>query len=152
MMERRVRMAEILGYNMPDELYYHADHAWVRKEDDGTVTVGINEFYFKLAGDTTYVDLPDEGDDVSQGEVCGKIQSSKWVGKLVSPVSGEISEVNEALEDNALLLNQDPYGEGWVMKLEPSDLDSELGALYHGDKIEPWLKGEIEKAEQEKAE
>ncbi|KPJ60219.1 MAG: hypothetical protein AMJ46_07845 [Latescibacteria bacterium DG_63] len=145
-------MADILGYNMPDELYYHADHAWARKNDDGTVTVGINEFYFKLAGDTTYVDLPDEGDDVEQGETCGKVQSSKWVGKLVAPLSGEIAEINEALEDNPLLLNQDPYGKGWVMKLEPSALDDELGILFHGGTIEPWLKGEIEKAEKEKAE
>jgi glycine cleavage system H protein len=145
-------MAEILGYSMPDDLYYHGDHAWVRKESDGSVTVGMNEFYFKLAGDTTYVDLPDEGDDVEQGETCGKVQSSKWVGKLVSPVSGEITEINEALEDDALLLNKDPYGEGWVMRIEPSNLDEELGNLYHGKTIEPWLKGEVEKAEKEKTE
>jgi len=79
---------------MPEDLYYHEENSWARVESDGTVTVGMDDFYQKQAGDTTYIDLPFEGDTVSQGETCGKIQSSKWVGKLVSPISGEITEVN----------------------------------------------------------
>ena len=90
-------MADIKGYNMPDELYYHKDHSWARVE--GTrVTVGMNDFFQQEAGDVVFIDLPEEEDEVEQGEVCGKIQSRKWIGKLVSPVSGEIMEINEALD------------------------------------------------------
>jgi glycine cleavage system H protein len=140
-------MAEIIGYNMPDELFYHSEHAWVKKESDELVTVGMNEFYLKLAGDTTYIDLPFEGDEVSQGETCGKIQSSKWVAKLVAPLSGEVVEVNSALEDDPTLMNKDPYDTGWVFKVKPAKLADELGTLHHGDSVAPWLKDEKEKAD-----
>ena len=137
------------GYDMPDDLLYHGDHAWVRKEGGGTVTVGMNEFYGKTAGDTTYIDLPFEGDDVEQGETCGKIQSAKWVGKFVAPLSGEVLEVNEDLEDDPTLINTDPYGEGWIMKLEPSD-EGEFDGLVHGGDVEAWVKKEIDEAEAKK--
>lgn len=123
---------EIQGYNMPDDLYYHEEDSWVKVETDGTVRIGMDDFYQKQAGDTTYIDLPFEGDTVSQGETCGKIQSSKWVGKLVSPISGEIAEVNGELENDCRLINKDPYGSGWIMRIKPSNLEEELKKLAHG--------------------
>jgi glycine cleavage system H protein len=147
--ERGDIMGVYHGYDMPDDLYYHGDHAWVRNEGDGTVTVGMNEFYGKTAGDTTYIDLPFEGDDVEAGETCGKIQSAKWVGKFVAPLSGEVLEVNEDLEDDPTLINTDPYGDGWIMKLEVADED-ELASLVTGGAIEAWLKKEIDEAEAQK--
>ena len=143
-------MVKVEGYDLPDNLYYHNDHAWVKIESDGTVTVGMNDFYQKSAGDTTYIDLPFEGDEVEQGETCGKIQSAKWVGKFVSPLSGEILEVNEELEDDCTLINKSPYDKGWIMKLKPSNLDKELKNLITKEKIESWLKKEIEDAEKKK--
>lgn len=143
-------MVSIEEYDFPDELYYHKDHAWVKVEADKTIRVGMNDFYQKSAGDTTYIDLPFEGDEVSQGETCGKIQSAKWVGKFVSPVSGEIINVNEELEDDCTLINKSPYDKGWIMILKPSNLDEELKSLYHGDKVEPWVKQEIQDAEKMK--
>ncbi len=143
-------MADIKGYNMPDELYYHKDHSWARVE--GTkVTVGMNDFFQKEAGDIVFVDLPEEEDDVSQGEVCGKIQSRKWIGKLVAPVSGEIVEVNEELEDDTSLINSDPYDKGWIVVIEASDLDDELEALMQGDAVTAFIEEEIRVAEEEKA-
>lgn len=143
-------MAEIKGYVMPDDLYYHKEHSWARV--DGTkVTVGMTDFFQKEAGDIVFVDLPDEGDDVEQGEVCGKIQSRKWIGKLVSPVSGEVLETNEELEDDTGLINKDPYGKGWILKLEASDLDSELSNLIHGPAVKDFIEEELRKAEEEKA-
>ena len=127
-------MAEIKGYHMPDELYYHQDHAWARV-DGKKVTVGMNDFFQKEAGDIVFIDLPEEEEEVSQGEICGKIQSRKWIGKIVAPVSGEIVEVNEDLEDETDLINKDPYGEGWILVIEADDLDSELEALMKGDKV-----------------
>ena len=128
---------------MPDDLYYHKDYAWVRIEADGTVRIGMNDFYQKTAGDTTYIDLPFEGDDAVQGETCGKIQSAKWVGKFVSPLSGKILSVNESLEDDCTLINKDPYGEGWIMKLKPSDFESEKANLFQGEKLVAWVHNEI---------
>ena len=143
-------MVSIEGYDLPDELYYHKDHAWARVESDGNVRVGMNDFYQKSAGDTTYIDLPFEEDEVEQGETCGKIQSAKWVGKFVSPISGEITQANEELEDDCTLINKSPYDKGWIMIVKPSNLDEDLKNLIHGDKIEPWIKKEIKDSEKKK--
>ena len=138
---------EIQGYNLPEDLHYHNENTWVKLQDDGTVLVGMDDFYQKQAGDTTYIDLPFEGDEVSQGETCGKIQSSKWVGKLVSPISGEIIEVNSELENDCRLINKDSYGAGWIMKIKPSNLDEELKKLAHGpDALKKFIQDHIDKA------
>ncbi len=143
---------DIKGYDLPDDLYYHEDHAWALIDSDGNVKVGMNDFFQKAAGDIVYVDLPFEGDEVEQGDVCGKIQSSKWIGKLVSPVSGTILQINEDLESDSALINKDPYGDGWIMLIEPSNLDEEMESLMQGDNVIPWLEKEIQKAEKESSE
>jgi glycine cleavage system H protein len=142
-------MAEIKGYDMPDELYYHEEHSWARV--DGTrVTVGMTDFFQKEAGNIVFIDLPDEEDEVSQGEVCGKIQSRKWIGNLVAPISGEIVKLNEDLEEDPSLINKDPYGKGWIIVIEANDLDSELGNLIRGGGVVDFLDREIKKAERER--
>jgi glycine cleavage system H protein len=144
-------MALIKGYNMPDELYYNQDHSWARV--DGTkVTVGMTDFFQQEASDIVFVDLPEEEDEVSQGEICGKIQSRKWIGNLVAPISGEIVEINEDLEDEPELINSDPYGKGWILVIEAGDdLESELENLIQGDALVSFLEEEIKKAEEERA-
>jgi glycine cleavage system H protein len=146
-------MAEIKGYNMPDELYYHEEHSWARV-DGKKVTVGMSDMFQKEAGDIVFVDLPEEEDEVEQGETCGKIQSRKWIGKLVAPVSGEIAQINEELEDDTSLINSDPYGDGWILVIEVEDeaeLADELENLIHGDAVADFVEQEIEKTEAEKA-
>ena len=143
-------MAEIKGYNMPDDLYYHEEHSWARV-DGNRVTVGMTDFFQKEAGDIVFIDLPEEEDEVEQGEVCGKIQSRKWIGKLVAPVSGEIVEINEDLEDETGLINTDPYGEGWILVIEAGDLESELENLIQGDAVIEFIEKELKRAEEEKA-
>ena len=143
-------MVEIKGYNMPDDLYYHEEHSWARV-DGNRVMVGMTDFFQREAGDIVYIDLPDEEDEVSQGEVCGKIQSRKWIGKLVAPVSGEIVQINEDLEEETGLINTDPYDKGWILVIEASDLESELENLIHGDAVAQFIEKEIKKAEEEKA-
>ncbi|MFC1824015.1 glycine cleavage system protein GcvH [Thermodesulfobacteriota bacterium] len=143
-------MADIKGYKMPDELYYHEEHSWARIEGD-EITVGMSDFFQKEAGDIVFVDLPDEEDEVEQGEVCGKIQSRKWIGNLIAPVSGEIVKINEDLEEDPTLINTDPYGKGWVLVIEADDLDPELGNLIHGDVVIDFIEKEIQRAEEEKA-
>ena len=143
-------MSTIKGYQFPDELYYHKDHAWAKVQSDGNVRVGMNDFYQKTAGDTTYIDLPFEGDEISQDETCGKIQSAKWIGKFVSPISGEIIEVNEELENDCTLINKSSYDKGWIMLVAPTSLDEDLKKLYHGDTLEPFMIKEIEDVEKKK--
>jgi len=145
-------MADIEGYNMPDDLYYHVEDTWVKVEGD-TVKIGMTDFFQQAAGDIVYVDLPFEGDEVQQGDAFGKAQSSKWIGKLVAPLSGTIEEVNYDLDSDSTIINKDPYGEGWVMTLTPSDLDGELAGLIHGtEALVAFIKHQIDKAEKLKAE
>ncbi|MFC1712557.1 glycine cleavage system protein H [Candidatus Poribacteria bacterium] len=144
-------MAEIEGYNMPDELYYHEEGAWVKVEGD-TVRVGLNDHFQQSAGDIVYVDLPFEGDDIEEGDGFGKVQSSKWIGKLIAPLGGTIEEVNYELDSDSTIINKDPYGEGWVAVITPSDLDAALEGMAHGvEAVTEFIKRQNEKAEQIKA-
>lgn len=113
--------------DFPDDLLFHPDHLWVRREDGGRVTVGISDHAQDQLGRVVYVDLPEPGDVVAQGEEMGAIESAKSVSDLISPVDGEVLEVNDALADDPAPLNDDPYRAGWlaVIKLEgelPDDL------------------------------
>lgn len=137
-------MVEIEGYNLPENLYYTKDHTWARIEDDGTVTVGFDAFAAKAAGNIEFIDLPMEDDEFESGEAFGSLESAKWVGGLLTPVSGTVTEVNEGIEDDLSLLVEDPYGEGWLIKVKPSNLKDDLKTLIHGDDVGPWLKKEIE--------
>ena len=136
-------MAEVEGYNMPDDLYYHKEHMWVKVEGD-KAKVGINDFTQKLAGELSYIELPSEGDTASQDEAIGSYETGKWMGKIFAPLSGEITAVNEELEDNPALINEDPYGKGWIFEMKVGDT-SELDNLMKGEAAAEWLKGEIKK-------
>ena len=106
--------------NVPEGLLYAENHEWIRKEDDGTLTVGISDFAQDALGDVVFVDLPDVGRDLGSGEPFGEIESTKSVSDIYSPTNGEVVAVNEALEDTPELVNQDPYGDGWMIRLRPT--------------------------------
>jgi glycine cleavage system H protein len=145
-------MAQVKDYDMPDDLLYHKEFCWVRKESDGLVRVGLIDFAQAQAGDITYIDLPFEGDEITQDDTCGKIQSAKWIGKMISPVNGEVAEVNYDLESDATLINKDCYGDGWIMTVTASDLEGDIANLVQGQAAVEWLEREIERVEKEKAE
>jgi len=105
----------------PDDRRYTEEHEWARPEEDGTVTIGITDHAQGQLGDVVYVDLPDEGQDVADGDVFGEVESVKTVSELFAPVSGNVQAVNEMLADQPELVNADPYGEGWLIVVEPSD-------------------------------
>ncbi|RKZ20312.1 glycine cleavage system protein GcvH [bacterium] len=136
-------MAEYEGYLIPDDLYFHKEHMWVKVDGD-TAIIGMDDFSQKLAGELSFIELPMEGDEVSKDEAVGSYETGKWMGKIFAPVSGEIVEVNEELEDDPSIVNQDPYGKGWMFKIKMSD-PSEVDSLMKGDSVIPWLKEEIEK-------
>jgi len=139
-------MVTIDEYTLPDDLYYHQEHFWVRVEEDGNARVGLNEFATKMMGPIVFIDLPGQGDQVVQNQIIGAVESGKWVGKIYAPLSGEILKVNNALADVPTLPNQDPYGEGWLFIIKPSKPDEELKNLIHGsEQIAEFLKSEIEK-------
>jgi glycine cleavage system H protein len=133
---------DIEGSSFPDDLYYDKNHFWARVEDD-LVVMGTTDFSQKLAGEITYVDIDQEGEEIQQGKPFASIESGKWVGRVYAMVSGEVVEINETLEDEPELINQSPYGDGWLFKISPSDLDGELGNLMKaGPAFEEFIKGE----------
>ncbi len=143
-------MVEIEGYNLPDELYYTKDHTWARVEDDRTITVGMDAFGAKAAGNIEFIDLPMEDDEFEIGEAFGSLESAKWVGGLLMPVGGTVIVVHEDIEDDLSLISEDPYGEGWLIKLKPNNPKDDLRTLVHGDDVGPWLKKEIQNRKKKK--
>ncbi len=121
----------------PSELMYHKEHEWVRVDGD-VATIGITHFAQDQLGEVVYVDLPSDGDSVTADETFGEIESVKSVSELYAPVSGEIVEVNSALDDASETVNEDPYGEGWMIKVKMSD-SSELDALMSAGDYEASL-------------
>ena len=113
--------------DIPQDLKYTKEHEWVRVEGD-EVVVGITGHAVEQLGDVTMVTLPDPGQAVTAGETFGDIDSVKAVSELYAPVSGEVTARNEALDDAPELVNDEPYGKGWMVKIRPSD-PAELGAL-----------------------
>lgn len=140
---------EIKGYKFPDDLYYDANHFWAKVDGD-EVIMGTTDLTQRLAGEITFVDVPEEEDEVTAGKPFGSIESGKWVGRIYAPVSGEISEGNEDLEDEPELVNEDCYGKGWIAKIEASDLKADLSKLMQGEAYAAWVEAEIDKVEDEK--
>jgi glycine cleavage system H protein len=102
----------------PAELKYTKDHEWIRLESDGTAVVGITDFAQRELGDIVYVDINTVGETISEGELFGTVEAVKTVSDLYLPVSGEILEFNAALEADPDLVNSDPYGEGWMVRIK----------------------------------
>jgi glycine cleavage system H protein len=114
---------------IPADLYYTESHEWVRPNDDGTVTVGITDHAQHLLGDLVFVEIPEVGRAVAAAESCAVVESVKAASDVYSPLDGVIVEVNEALADNPELINEDPYGEGWIFRLKTAAaLDALLDA------------------------
>ena len=117
------------------DLKYRESHEWVRDEGDGIVTVGISDHAQEQLGDTVYVELPEVGNSYGQGEACAVVESVKAASDAYAPVSGEVVEANEALEDEPERVNTDPYGDGWMFKMKLSD-PSQLDGLLDADAYE----------------
>ncbi|MGK7390918.1 MAG: glycine cleavage system protein GcvH [Candidatus Cyclobacteriaceae bacterium M2_1C_046] len=114
--------------NTPDNLKYTNDHEWVKIEGN-TATVGVTDFAQSELGDIVYVEIETEGDEINQGEIFGTVEAVKTVSDLFMPLSGTVVEVNPELEANPEIVNSDPYGDGWMIKIElnnPSEVDNLL--------------------------
>lgn len=107
---------------IPEDLYYSEEHEWVRLDDD-VATIGITDYAQEQLGDIVYVDLPEVGERVESGTVIGELESTKSVSDVFSPLTGEVMARNETLDGGAEVINSDPYGEGWLIKVRTSDAD-----------------------------
>jgi len=143
-------MVKIEEYDLPDELHYTTEHSWAKVEGD-IVVVGVTDFAQAMAEKLQAVQLPFEGEPVEFMKAFGTLESGKWTGKIYSPVSGEVTGFNEALWEDASLINKDPYGEGWMITISPSNLEAELSKLMKGSSEEfvNWQKSEIERVKKE---
>jgi glycine cleavage system H protein len=138
---------DIHGYNMPLELFYEENHYWVKIEGD-ILIMGMDDFAQQLAGEIVFVQLPAEGKKLKKGKKFAQVESGKWLGKVFSPIDGELLESNEMLETQSTLINEDCYGKGWMYKIKPDDM-AEVHELIHGKEVlESWLLSEIEKYKQ----
>ena len=136
---------DIGGYTFPDELYYDKNHGWAKVEDS-VVTQGVTEFAQAISKEIVYVEVPRAGRAVEQGQTFMSMESGKWVGRIAAMASGTISEANEELEWDVTPINEDPFGEGWLARIEASDT-SELGNLLKAsdDEFKSFMESEIEK-------
>ena len=117
----------------PDDLRYTEDHEWARETADGVVRVGITDYAQRQLGDVVLVELPAVGDTVAAGDACGTVESTKSVSEIYPPVAGEVVAVNEALVDEPELVNQEPYGGGWMIDLRPVESGQLDGLLDAAD-------------------
>jgi glycine cleavage system H protein len=122
------------GCNIPEDLYYLVDkHVWVRYESDSLVTIGITDVAQHMAGKVIAVSPKKVGKALTKGQSAGTVESGKWVGPVQVPVNGELVAVNDALKTNPGLINQDPYGAGWIVKLKPLNWAEDSKDLATGD-------------------
>ncbi|MCW3992649.1 MAG: glycine cleavage system protein H [Candidatus Bathyarchaeota archaeon] len=137
-------MVKIDGNEFPEDLYYHREHMWVKVED-GKVRLGYNDWAQEAAGKLVNLNTRRVGRSVKAGKTLGTVESGKWVGPLRTPVSGKIVEINDEVLKNPSIINEDPYGRGWIAVIEAEDLETELNDLIKGsdkETLEAWLKEE----------
>ncbi|HEX8144335.1 MAG TPA: glycine cleavage system protein GcvH [Pyrinomonadaceae bacterium] len=128
--------------NVPEDLHYSKDHEWIRVDGD-TGTIGITDHAQQALGDVVYVELPKPGESFSAHEAFGSVESVKAVSEIFTPVSGEVTEVNESLQDDPEKVNNDPYGEGWMVRIRMSNA-GEVDGLLSAAEYEDFTKAESE--------
>jgi len=136
-------VVKVDGYEVPEGLYYSKEYAWVKIEGN-KVRVGITDYAQKQLREIVYAELPSVGATINQGEPYGTIESVKAVSDLIAPISGTIEEVNEEVQARPELINEDPYGEGWLLVVKPSNLEAELAKLMDFNQAVEWHKSMIQ--------
>jgi len=132
-------LVKVDDYEVREGLYYSKEWAWVKVED-GKARIGITDYAQKQLREVVFAELPNVGDEIVKGEPFGTVESMKSVSDLVAPISGKIEEVNEEVVDNPQLINEDPYGKGWLIVVSPSNLDEDLKTLMSFEESVEWHK------------
>jgi glycine cleavage system H protein len=137
---------EIRGCAIRKDLYYRVeDHTWVKVNDDGTVLVGMTDVAQNMAGPLLHAKAKSAGTKRDKGKPIATVESGKWVGPVKSPLSGEVIEVNPKVAQDAKLINQSPYNEGWIVKIKPANLQAELAEMLTGEAAVEAYRQKIEK-------
>jgi len=134
-------MVKVEAYEVPEGLYYSKDFEWIKIEGD-KVRMGVTDYAQKSLREIVYAELPSAGGEVKQGEPYGTVESVKAVSDLIAAVSGTIEEVNDEVQSKPELLNEDPYGKGWLVVVNPANLQAELSHLMDFDKAVEWHKAQ----------
>lgn len=126
-------MAAVRGCDLPDDLYYNVEsNVWARREPDGLLAVGMTAYACSLSGEIVSFTPKKPGKEIEQNKSLATVESGKWVGPVKAPVAGEIVAINEAVVNRPGIINGDPYGAGWLVKIRPLNWDGESGALVTG--------------------
>ena len=135
-------MVKVNHIEVVEGVYYTSDYMWVRVED-GKARIGVTDYAQKQMREIVFVELPSVDDTIELNEPFGTTESVKAISDLVAPLSGVIEEINEEVESRPELLNEDPYGEGWLVVINPTDLEQELKNLMNFEKAVAWYKETI---------
>jgi glycine cleavage system H protein len=127
-------------WNFPEELLYDEHHQWFKREGK-TIIVGLSDYGQYTRGDILYLSLPESGTQVKAGEAVGSLETGKWVGRFYAPQTGEICAVNEEVLENTRLINQDPYGRGWLFKIKTHSSEDQM--LMTVEQLKVWLNLEL---------
>jgi glycine cleavage system H protein len=138
-------MAQVEDFYLPDDYYYDPkDHLWAKVESPDRVRVGLDAFGQQAAGSVAYLKIVPAGRPARKGRAFGSLEAGKYIGPLKAPVNGTVVEVNRLVLDSPSLVNTDPYGDGWFVVIEPSDLEADVADLVQGaEDIQAWLEREV---------
>jgi len=134
-------------YNFKTDRFYNRNHLWSKKEENGQITIGMDELGLDSLGEMAYLTLPSVGTPIEMGKVMGSMEAAKMTGELFAPISGIVVEKNDAVLQNPLLVNEDPFDKGWMVKIEPSNWEEEASAMVSGDALPGWMESESERFE-----
>jgi glycine cleavage system H protein len=127
-------MGAVRGCNIPEDLHYNIDNnVWARREADGNVSVGLTSYACSLAGEIVSYTPKKAGKAIEKDKSCATVESGKWVGPVKAPVAGEVVAINDAVTAKPGTINKDPYGQGWIVKLKPTNWDADATALKTGN-------------------
>tara|TARA_Y100001947_G_C10310461_1_gene291473 strand:- start:334 stop:768 length:435 start_codon:yes stop_codon:yes gene_type:complete len=134
-------------YDFKNDRFYNSNHLWAKQDDAELVTIGMDELGLDSLGELVYLTLPPEGTTIEMGKPMGSMEAAKMTGELYAPISGIVIEKNDAVLQNPLLVNEEPYDNGWLVKVEPTNWEKESTAMVSGDKLPGWVEHEIERFE-----
>jgi glycine cleavage system H protein len=132
-------LVKVEGYEVPEGLYYSKDWMWVKIEN-GKARIGVTDYAQKQMREIVFAELPKAGDEVRRGEPFGTLESVKAVSDLISPLTGRVVEVNDRASESPEIINEDPYGEGWLILVEPANLEEDLKTLMSFEQAVEWYR------------
>ena len=134
-------------YDFRTNRFYNSNHLWIKENGSGHVTVGMDELGLDSLGEMAYLTLPDVGTPVEMGKAMGTMEAAKMTGEIYAPVTGFVVEKNDAVLQNPLLVNEEPYDNGWLVKIEPTNWEDESAGMVTGNYLSAWIDAEIERFE-----